>query len=177
MSATAAPLALVGGWTLAQTRQPPSYDALRDTISALAAEGATDPWIMTAGLAVLGACHLATAAGLPEIGTAARAVLGFGGAATIAVAALPQPNAGHVPAATGAFVALAVWPALSRLAPRRAGRLAAAGLIALLGWLAVDLRIETTLGLSERALAAAEALCPLAFAALVIRRRHRTATS
>ena len=36
-SATAAPVALIGGWTLAATRQPEAYDATRDTISALAA--------------------------------------------------------------------------------------------------------------------------------------------
>jgi uncharacterized protein DUF998 len=59
-----APVALIGGWTWAAALQGPGYDSLRDTISALAARDATDRGVMTAGLAVLGLCHLATAAGL-----------------------------------------------------------------------------------------------------------------
>ena len=39
-SATAAPVLLGFGLTLAQSRQPPEYDATRDTISALASYGA-----------------------------------------------------------------------------------------------------------------------------------------
>ena len=44
--------------------QPVSYDPLRDTISALAARGAADPWVMTAAIAAVGACYLVTALGL-----------------------------------------------------------------------------------------------------------------
>ena len=40
VSASLAPVAFIGGWTLAATRQPAAYDATRDTISALAAHGA-----------------------------------------------------------------------------------------------------------------------------------------
>ena len=72
VSASVAPIALIGGWTLAATRQPAGYDPVRDTISALAARHAADPWIMTAGLAVLGACHVVTAAGLTDVGRPAR---------------------------------------------------------------------------------------------------------
>ena len=57
VSATAAPIALIGGWTVAATRQPEAYDATRDTISALAAHGADDRWLMTAALAVVGGCR------------------------------------------------------------------------------------------------------------------------
>ena len=63
-SAGAAPVLLVGGWTLADALQPPGYDPVRDTISALAALGATDRWVMTSALAGLGACHVVTALGL-----------------------------------------------------------------------------------------------------------------
>ena len=54
VSAALAPVALIGGWTLAATRQPEAYDATRDTISALAAVGAEDRWVMTTGFLVLG---------------------------------------------------------------------------------------------------------------------------
>ena len=72
-SALLAPFAVIGGWTLAATRQPRGYSSVRDTISALAGHAATDRWIMTTGLVLLGLCHLVTAAGLrsrPHVRTA-----------------------------------------------------------------------------------------------------------
>lgn len=161
MSSSVAPVALIGGWSLAAARQPSSYDPLRDTISALAARGAIDPWVMTTGLAVLGICHVATASGLTEASITGRVLLAVGGVATVAVSALPQPSAAHAPAATAGFVALALWPAASLVPRRRVARLATTGLIALLGWLVVELRGGDLLGLSERTLAGAEALWPL----------------
>jgi hypothetical membrane protein len=172
VSAGVAPFALIGGWSVAAIRQPQGYDPVRDTISALAARGAADSWIMTTGLAVLGVCHIATAAGLPEAGVAARALLAAGGAATIVVAAQPQPAAGHVPAAAIGFVTLALWPAASLIPDRRLARAAAAVLVGLLGWLAVELRGGHLLGLSERVLTGGEALWPLAVVvSLLLRRR------
>lgn len=176
-SAVLAPVALIGGWIWAGSVQPPGYDPLRDTISALAADGATDRWIMTIGLAMLGVCHLVTAAGLADAGRVSRALLAVGGAATIGVAALPQPSAGHVPAATLGFLALAVWPAVSRLPWRRSARGAAAALVAMLVWLAFELHGGDLLGLSERILAGAEALCPLAFAVAVLTTAASTAST
>jgi hypothetical protein len=119
---------------------------------------------MTVGLAVLGACHLVTAAGLPDAGLMARALLAVGGGATIGVAALPQPAAGHVPAAALGFIALAAWPAAARLRWRRSARATTLLLVALLAWLASELHGGSLLGLSERIVAGAEALCPLAAA-------------
>ncbi|MDT4913056.1 MAG: hypothetical protein QOC66_2184 [Pseudonocardiales bacterium] len=171
VSAGLAPVALIGGWSVAASRQPDGYDSVRETISALAARGATDRWIMTAGLAILGLCHVATAAGFGEIGPGSRVVLGVGGVATTLVAALPQPNAAHVPVATVGFVALAVWPCGSLLSFRRARATAVVVLMCLLAWLAVELHGGSLLGLSERVLAGAEALAPLAFAAAVLGRR------
>jgi hypothetical protein len=60
LSSTAAPVLLIGGWTLAATRQPAGFDSTRDTISALAALDARDRWIMTVALAGVGVAHLAT---------------------------------------------------------------------------------------------------------------------
>jgi len=173
VSAGIAPVALIGGWTWAGSVQPRCYDPLRDTISALAAHGATDRWIMTIGLAMLGACHLVTAAGLPDAGRVSRALLAVGGAATIGVAALPQPSSGHVPAATLGFIALALWPAASHLPWRRSARGTAVLLVALLAWLASELQGGNLLGLSERIVAGAQALCPLALALAVLTSQDR----
>lgn len=162
MSAAAAPVALIGGWTWAEAYRPDGYCPLHDTLSALAATPGPAGQVMTAALAVLGGCHLVTAAGLPEAGLVARVLLALGGAATLVVAALPQPSAGHVPAAVIAFAALALWPAAANLPGRRSARLGALTLVALLGWLAFELGAGgALLGLSERVLAGAEALWPL----------------
>jgi hypothetical membrane protein len=171
VSSIIAPVVLIGGWSVAATRQPSTYDSVRDTISALAARGATDRWIMTTALAVVGVCYMVTASGLTDFGVLARSLLGIGGAATIAVSLLPQPNAGHVPAASVGFVLLAIWPAFSVILPRRVGIAITVVLLVLLAWLVVELSSHGPLGLSERVLAGAEALCPLALVVLGLRRR------
>ena len=175
VSAAAAPVALIGGWTLAQTRQSGGFDPVSDTISALAAHGADDPWIMTVGLFVLGVCHVVTAAGLTESTPAGRILLVLGGAATIVVAASPQPASAHVPAAAVSFGALALWPALSALPDRRSGIAATVVLLVLLGWLAAELRAGDQLGLSERLLAGFQALWPLFVVLVILRSRRRVA--
>jgi len=40
VSVTAAPVLLIGGWTIAASRQPCAFDQVRDTVSALAGLGA-----------------------------------------------------------------------------------------------------------------------------------------
>src|ERR1700689_1255953 len=113
-SAAAGNALLAGGVTLAQARQPPGYDPVRDTISALAGYKATDRWVMTSALAGLGACHVITAVGLRPARGRGRIVFGVGGVATLMVATFAQPVHGdslaHTFAATIAFAALAVWP-------------------------------------------------------------------
>lgn len=160
-SALLAPIALIGGWMLAASRQPPGYDATRDTISALAAQGATDRWIMTTGFVVLGACHLVTALGFREAEPAGRLTLALGGLLALGVAIFAEPAAAHVPVASGSFVALAVWPAFSGVPSRRAGFLAAGALTVLLLAFAFTLGSRWT-GLTERLVAGAEVLWPLA---------------
>ncbi|MDP9406548.1 MAG: DUF998 domain-containing protein, partial [Actinomycetota bacterium] len=72
VSAAAAPVLLVGGWTVAAARQVPAVDPTVVTISALAARGATDRWLMTAALAGVGACHAVTALALRPAALAGR---------------------------------------------------------------------------------------------------------
>ncbi|MFY1701564.1 DUF998 domain-containing protein [Micromonospora sp. WMMA1923] len=123
-SAGAAPVFLIGGWTLGAARQPGGFDGVSGTISALATVDATDRWIMTLGLVGLGLCHCVTAAGLRTLGAGGRALLALGGVATVAVAAFPLPAGGgsaapHTVAAAVAFGALALWPAFAPPAATR----------------------------------------------------------
>ncbi len=171
VSSGAAPILLVGGWTLAESLQPPGYNLTRDTISALAAYGATDRWVMTSALAGLGACHVITALGLRPAKSGGRVVLASGGLATILVAAFAQPARGnsvaHTVAATVSFTALGAWPLFasqSNSAPLLSRSISTAAAVVLLGlaaWFALDLH-GSERGLSERAAAGAQALWPLA---------------
>lgn len=181
-SATAAPVLLAVGVTVAQSRQPPGYDPVRDTISALASYGATDRWVMTSALAGLGVCHVITATGLRPARTSGRIILGGGGVATVLVAVFAQPAHGnsraHTAAATVALSALAVWSAFAErrgpgapLLTRPASAAASVILAGLVVWFAADLHGGER-GLAERAAVGAEALWP--FAVVVTTRRAFT---
>jgi hypothetical membrane protein len=176
LSAAAAPVLLVGGWTVAAALQPGSFSQVADTISALAAYGAADRWVMTAAFFGLGACYGVTALALRPAAASGRLFLAAGGLATVLVAANPETagRGGSLPhtlwAATG-FIALAAWPLLSRRrGPSVAALLrpaacagASAVLVALLVWFGVELSAGGGLtGLAERMLAGAQALWPLA---------------
>ena len=176
VSSAVAPVLLVGGWTLAAGLQPGSFDAITGTISALAAVGAADRWVMTAALAGVGACYVITGLALRPAAPAGRLVLMSGGAATMLVAVFPETAGagGSLPhtfwAAVG-FAALACWPLAARgrgpLAPawlRPGARTVAAGvLLGLLVWFGAELiGGGQQVGLAERVLAAAEAVWPLA---------------
>jgi hypothetical membrane protein len=182
LSSLLAPAFLVGGWTVAAAVQPAAYNPVRDTISALAGHGAAHRWIMTVALAGVGVCHLATAAGLGPARLAGRVVLAVGGAATLLVAATPLPRTGgsapHGVAATIAFGSLALWPLLATghaaatpwpLRPV-ASRVAAAVLLALVGWFVTQLSTDGAwIGAAERAAAGAQAVWPLV---VVVSARH-----
>ena len=181
MSATLAPVLLIGGWTVAALLQPPGFDSAIDTISALAGFGATDRWVMTIALVGLGICHLVTASGLCAAAIAGRWVLAVGGASTIAVAAFPLPAVGkssaHAVAAGIAFIALSLWPALSWSSVARPGTSDAADvpwplrrnfaiaasvvLFALLVAFAACQAAGVFVGGSERIVAGAQAIWPL----------------
>ncbi|MGH3823952.1 MAG: DUF998 domain-containing protein [Pseudonocardiaceae bacterium] len=179
LSSACAPVLLIGGWQLAAARQPGGFDPVRQTISALAARGATDSWIMTTALVGVGVCHTITAAGLAPAAVAGRLLLGTGGAATVVLAVFPLPVTGesqvHVVAAAVAFTTLSVWPAPAWRRGGKPGRgvsvVAACGLLVLFGWFGIEYVSEgPRIGLSERVLAGAQALWPLA-AVLLARRK------
>ncbi len=171
VSAAAAPVLLVGGWTLAASLRSDGYSAVRDTISALAQRGAPDRWVMTAAFGGLGVCHVVTAAALRGASGAGRLVLAAGGVATVLVAAFPLHADGgsseHGIVATIAFVALAAWPALAwrrrarAWALRRGPALTATALLAAgTVWFAVELD-GPRVGLAERVAAGTQAVWPL----------------
>lgn len=184
VAAGAAPVLLVSGWTIAGARQPAGYDPVRDTISELAGQDATDSWIMVGCLVLLGCCYLATAAVLHAAGLPSRFLLAVGGVATVALIAFPRPKVGgslgHGIVATVAVLALALWPAGSALRlprgpdsghptrpepPWAFRRPVALGvtvlLLGLFGWCAFEVTGGSRTGLAERVTAAAVALWPL----------------
>lgn len=169
-SSAIAPVALIGGWTVAARHQPSAFSSVHDTISALAARNATDRWIMTTALLVLGSCHLVTALGLRPARRPGRIILGLGGVATLGVATFPLDAHGkstvHGLVALVAFLSLSLWPALavidghgSALSPR-AGRIATAVLMVLIIIFGISLGGDHV-GVAERVAAGAQALWPL----------------
>jgi len=186
ISASLAPVFLIGGWTLAAALQPAGYSSGRDTISALAGYGARDRWVMTAGLVGLGVCHVVTSFALRPAAGAGRLILAGGGVATVLVAAFPLPEDGtsqaHRWAAGVGFVALAAWPLFAwrrdTVPPGlRPGLsvLAAAVLFGLLAWFVAELYGDgARLGLAERFVAGAQSLWPLAVVLLCTNRGLHT---
>ncbi len=174
VSATVAPVALIGGWTLAAAVQPDGFDSATETISALAAVGTPDRWIMTLAIGITGVCHVITAAGLREAAIPGRAIYALAGLATFLVALFPLPDmtgssVAHGVVAAGSFVGLAVWPVMARnrLARNPALRdgypvIATAVLgILVLTFFAIVATAGPGVGLTERVAAGAEALWPL----------------
>ena len=175
VSSAAAPVLLIGGWTLAAALQPAGFDQVSATISDLAGLAATDRWVMTAALVGVGASHLTTALGLHPADRLGRAALALAGVATVAVAAVPVTTGGtptaHTIAAGAAFLSLTLFPTLASGSARStpallrptAGVLATATLAVALGWFAFELSTGgARIGLSERVSAGAQSLWPLA---------------
>jgi hypothetical membrane protein len=168
--AAGVPVLLVGGWTVAAARQPPGYNSRTDTISALAAEGAADRWIMTLVFAAIGLCYVLIAVAMREPALPGRIALATGGIATVLVAIFPQPSGGtsdrHGVVAVIASSAVAVWPVLAaRRGPHVtwplrpvASATASVVLVGLLAWFVSELQRHTYVGTFERLAATAEAL-------------------
>ena len=179
VSSIAAPLLLIGGWTLAAAIQPVPFDAVVRTISELAARDTPYRLLMTTALVGVGLSHLVTARALSPAATTGRLILGLGGLATLGVATFPLPGGGrssaaHTTVAAVAFVSLAVWPAfaLTRrpepgqpvvpvLGPRVSAA-ATAVLLLVVGWFFAELLMAgERVGLAERVAAGAQAVWPL----------------
>ena len=167
---------LIGGWTVAAGLQPRSFDPVADTVSALAALGATDRWVMSLVFLLVGACDIVTGMALRPARTAGRAVLISGAVAGMLVAAFPEHNGygGSVPhtfwAAIG-FAGLAAWPAMAwRRGPpvpwglRPAACFGAiAAMLILIAWFLAELISGAgQVGLAERVVGGAQAVWPLA---------------
>lgn len=167
-----APALVPIGSAVAAAAQPPGYDPVKQSLSTLGRLGATDRWIMTGTLVLLGLGYLAGALVLTRAPWRGRVALGVGGTGTLLAGMLPQPETGssawHMGAATVGWVAFVCWPlAASRhpssspLLGRRAAWAATGVLIALFGWFFVELQVDGAyIGLSERVLILAQTLWP-----------------
>ncbi len=175
LSSAAAPVFLACGWVIAARLQPGSFDSVARTISSLAARGATDRWVMTLALIMVGACDVLTGLALRPVAAAGRIILVAGGIAGLLVAASPETagapgSLAHMLWATAGFVALTTWPLGSSrrgasvpcgLRPA-VGGIAAAVMAALLIWFGAELIGGLgAAGLAERILGEVQALWPL----------------
>ena len=174
-SSGAAPVLMVGGWAVATSLQPRSVDPVAETVSALAAVGAAERWVMTVTFLAVGVCYIATGLALRPAGAAGRLILVAGAGVGMLVAAFPQSAEGggslpHAIWASVGFGALAVWPAAAwrrglgvpwALRPAVCAS-AAAMLVLLLAWFAAEVVTGAGHpGLAERVLGVAQAVWPL----------------
>jgi hypothetical membrane protein len=184
ISAGLAPILLTGAYLIAGILQPASYSPVRATISVMAGQAGTDRWVMTGGIVLTGGCYLLTAAGLTGVRASARALLIVAGLAGIGIAASPEPARGATPrhlawTVLGA-VTIAVWPAFAarRAAPRPlilgvyGSAAVTAVFVALLGWLLIETRDGSVLGLAERLTSSIQTCWPF-IVAVALRRTPR----
>jgi hypothetical protein len=176
VSSAAAPVLMVSGWTVAAGLQPRSFDDVAQPVSALAAVGAADRWVMTLTFLVVGACDFVTGLALRPARGPGRLILMAGAVAGVLVAANPEQPGTRFPLphmiwAAAGCVALVAWPAgawrRGRSVPWGLRPAVSAGavavLLALLAWFGAELITGGgEAGLAERIFGAAQALWPLA---------------
>ena len=175
VSSAAAPVLLVTGWTVAASLQP-RFNPVADTVSALAAQGATDRWVMTLTFLVVAGCYLVTALALRPAGATGRLLLVAGAVGGLLVAANPEHSQDayplpHILAASAGFAGLVTWPAGAwrrgsavpwGLRPAVAAT-AVAVLFALVLWFGAELVLGASqVGLAERVAGGSQAIWPLA---------------
>jgi hypothetical membrane protein len=175
ISAAAAPVLLIGGWTVAGGLQP-RFDPVTETVSALAAIGATDRWVMSLVFLLVGICYIITALALRPARTPGRLILIAGAAAGMLVVPNPEHAGGFgsVPHFVWACIGLAgltAWPAAAAqpgnavpwgLRPNVAAMVVALQ-FALLAWFGAELILAAgQVGLAERVTGAVQAAWPLA---------------
>ncbi|PZS34481.1 MAG: hypothetical protein DLM58_05675 [Pseudonocardiales bacterium] len=83
------PALLTVGWLVADARQSGDYSPVRQTVSVLAGHEATDRWIVTGALYLVGVGYLVAAWGLAAVGPPAQLGLAVAGAAAFGVATFP----------------------------------------------------------------------------------------
>ena len=170
---------MVAGWSVAAGLQPRSFDPVAEPVSALAAVGAADRWVMSLTFVVVGACVFATGLALRPARAPGRLILMAGAMAGILVAANPEhPGTSfpvpHMICAAAGCAGVVAWPAgawrrgrsvpWGLRPPVSAG--AVAVLLALVAWFGAELITSGGLaGLAERIFGAAQALWPLAVVA------------
>jgi hypothetical membrane protein len=175
ISSVGAPVVLIGGWTVAAGLQP-RYDPVADTVSALAAIGAPDRWVMNLVFLLVGLCYVATALALRPAKTSGRLILIGGAISGMLVAANPEHAGGgfgsvpHFVFASIGLAGLTLWPlaaaqhgAATPWGLRRAPAAAAVVVqFALLAWFSAELILAAhQVGLAERIMGAAQAAWPL----------------
>ena len=174
-SSAAAPVLLIGGWTAAAALRPGRFDQVRQSVSALAATGVPDRWVMTLAFVLVAACYIVIALALRPAATPGRLTLIAAGVAGLVVAVSPEPSNGqfsgrHAVSAAIGFALLAAWPvAASRPGPGipwglrpRVALGAFAAIVVLLGWFVLELTSGgNELGLAERALGVVQVSWPL----------------
>ncbi len=182
------PLLLILGWTVAAGLQPRPFNPVTQSVSALAAIGAADRWVMSLAFALAACCYIMTGFALRPAGTAGRATLISAGLAGLLVALSPEPAGGafslaHAFWSAIGFGLLAAWPTL---AVRKGDPVAwalrpPAGLgvtvlfCCLLAWFVIELVAGgQQIGLAERVAGETQALWPLTVA-LSCRREVRGA--
>jgi hypothetical membrane protein len=178
-SAVAAPVVMVTGWSVAAGLQPYPYDPVSQPVSALAAIGATDRWVMSLTFVAVGACLVATGLALRQARAPGRLALMAGAVAGMLVAVFPErPGVifpvPHMICAAAGCLGVVTWPALAWRRGRevpwglRAGPAfaAVAVLVVLVIWFGAELLTRgAQAGLAERVFGAAQALWPLAVVA------------
>jgi hypothetical protein len=170
---------MVAGWSAAAALQPRPVNPLAEPVSALAAVGAADRWVMSLTFVVVGACVFVTGLALRPAGVPGRLILMAGAVAGMLVAANPEhPGTSypvpHMICAAAGCAGVVAWPAGAwRRGPSVPWGLrpaASAGavvvLLALVAWFGAELITGGGLaGLAERIFGAGQALWPLAVVA------------
>src|ERR1700746_3734704 len=81
---------MVGGWSVGARVHPRPVSPVAEPVSALAAVGAADRWVMSLTFVVVGACFFVTALALRPAGAPGRLLLMAGAVAGMLVAVNPE---------------------------------------------------------------------------------------
>lgn len=173
------PSVLPVAWAIAAPLQPPAYSPMRQTVSQLSGYAATDRWIVTGALYIVGVAYVLAARGMAAASMPARTGLALSGIAALGVASFPEPvhgtNSAHAAFTALGAVTLTAWPVITaaqRNIVAAVGRMRSIAAIVvsigLFAWTAIETRDGSALGLAER-LSGLQACWPLVVA-LALRR-------